>query len=477
MDKCCWKCDQTFEKADGKKVHMASHGCLQVLCVWCHDTKKVLRRAVDLLSHVKDRHRDVLALHRKNKILNEKNCLILAINPEDYRRATGAPPANDVKYLKDSVRKWCRNEEEVAKFERGWADYGGLPTPDWEPDLDYDLESPPHCEVDAVEEDTCTELQATSDPVETGYSPSKPDIEEIVAINVGSDEASAIIYGPVENNMNSSYRKFILDRSVLHTAKVRESLMRRMASLNSNTTHLLPSSWETSSFDMNRGRVAAKLGVEEHLVISSMSPSTTKRKVSLDEYREANPPKQPKQSQKYEFTAPSSPTHGLPLIVKRSSKERALKLLSSGSMPLMTPARRKWNTDSTVALPLPGAFQAWPPAKWKALTPDAKLLLWQTTATQLALLCGMDVNRELIMDNFNFLALPGTKENKFTKPTSITRFHNFRLIRRIAKGTDHSQDAIEMLKQLEDSTNASTTHPVIKLLFAEMEKHQLEIYI
>ena len=86
---------------------------------------------------------------------------------------------------------------------------------------------------------------------------------------------------------------------------------------------------------------------------------------------------------KYQFKAPTSPTHGLPLVEKRSSKERGLSLLTSGNMPLLIPARRKWDEQCVLDLPLPGMFKSWPPVNWKSLSSDGKLLIWETTATNL----------------------------------------------------------------------------------------------
>jgi hypothetical protein len=116
-----------------------------------------------------------------------------------------------------------------------------------------------------------------------------------------------------------------------------------------------------------------------------------------------------------------------------SSVDFATLLLMSGEMPLFPPARRDWEKAAGVTIPLTGPITVWPPADWKTMSADTKLLLWQTVATSLSIQWGLPLDRHFILDAFQFLALPGTKEVEIVSPEARLRHANFTTIRNIAQ--------------------------------------------
>ncbi|MCG7866652.1 MAG: hypothetical protein JAY74_09800 [Candidatus Thiodiazotropha taylori] len=121
---------------------------------------------------------------------------------------------------------------------------------------------------------------------------------------------------------------------------------------------------------------------------------------------------------------------------------RATKLLKMGGMPHWQPARRSWEADEEVSFAEGELTIFWPPKGWKMLTPDQKLLQWEFTAMSLLRARGVDttaIERADLLDDFNFLALPGTSAHKRSKhsPSYMivkSRYFTYETLRQIAIG-------------------------------------------
>ena len=115
---------------------------------------------------------------------------------------------------------------------------------------------------------------------------------------------------------------------------------------------------------------------------------------------------------------------------------RASKLLRRGAMPLFPPALRLWDKEEIVSLPVGEHRVAWPPVDWKSLSPDQKTLQVEFLAMRILVARGQDVSkidRCELLDNFNFLVLPGSlrpqhvKHDLRLKSCSAT-YHQLRVI-------------------------------------------------
>ena len=103
-----------------------------------------------------------------------------------------------------------------------------------------------------------------------------------------------------------------------------------------------------------------------------------------------------------------TPRDQLTVLLHADISIRAKTLLQYGCMPLLPPARRNWAEEEVIALPSSLPVSRWPPKGWLKLSPDSKLLIWETVATTLAIHDGMVLDRGDVLDTFNFLALhPG----------------------------------------------------------------------
>ncbi|KAK3576866.1 hypothetical protein CHS0354_012919 [Potamilus streckersoni] len=95
-----------------------------------------------------------------------------------------------------------------------------------------------------------------------------------------------------------------------------------------------------------------------------------------------------------------------------ASKTRAANLLEWGCMPLFPPARRECQEDTANQIPIGSSMLPWPPNGWKWMNPDQKLLQWEYVSmlleNSIEKPLPSSLNRGVLLDKFNMLALPGT---------------------------------------------------------------------
>ncbi|XP_033731722.1 uncharacterized protein LOC117321387 isoform X2 [Pecten maximus] len=137
--------------------------------------------------------------------------------------------------------------------------------------------------------------------------------------------------------------------------------------------------------------------------------------------------------------------HGTP-PAPRTTVERAEKVLKTGCMPLLLPARRAWG-EKQVDI---GSIH-WPPQDWKKLTGKEKLYELVSAAITLD---GGDTattkpNIPFLLDKYNMLCLPGTDISDMESNARMSRYLNLLAIREIYLSESHTTCQLNLLKQVE----------------------------
>ncbi|CAG2217762.1 unnamed protein product [Mytilus edulis] len=159
---------------------------------------------------------------------------------------------------------------------------------------------------------------------------------------------------------------------------------------------------------------------------------------------------------------PPSSSTDLTLAEETPIQKKAREILTLGSMPAIPPARRDWKTKS-IKIPTGSTFLQWPPREWETLTPDSKLLAWEFAASQLEYHSTgkfPKLDRVDLLDKYNFLALPGTKEQKIKGKENLVRkcrYYNYEILRTtINKDNPDFKIIVNQLFITRDSRDTST---------------------
>ena len=124
-------------------------------------------------------------------------------------------------------------------------------------------------------------------------------------------------------------------------------------------------------------------------------------------------------------------------------------------MPLLPSARRQWVQEEEVVIGSSNLSFSWPPKGYSNLTPDQKLLELEFAAMSLRRTKpggGGPIDRTYLVDEFNFLALPGTavlSPKKASHPAAKSRVYLYQALRNIARGLSSSQQDEEIISFLE----------------------------
>ena len=163
--------------------------------------------------------------------------------------------------------------------------------------------------------------------------------------------------------------------------------------------------------------------------------------------------------------------------VSTSVQERAKRLLVNGCMPLCPPARREWTSGMKIQIPIPGPLSVWPPNDWQLMSPDMKLLTYETVATLLhtCIYDRVPEDRHVVLDQFNFLALPGMRESKLLVPSQLMRYYNFTIIRKIASGEYKMTDGETIVTQFEAAATVNVLPRMFTLLLEAIKDIPLRI--
>ena len=486
----CWDCEKVCPTNDALKVHVATHGFTRVFCPWCFDQHRHYRRMVDLRQHVKNAHPTIFKKEGDVPFLKEKSGFYLADNPKEYRKAMGSVPLDVTPaalFLKEAVEDWCSNfkgvvERPLTTWRQLWAQFGGIFSPEQEPSLDY------------------------------GYTPTRPDLDTVYTIDLEATGATAVMYGPTGDGC-SAFRRITFTDRVISDAKKRERLLRRMKAISSKATYPPPPIfWEEDKIDGQKflKRMVDALGMEmadvnkvEKRKICKKRPLATETlpgqsgdnvDVTCEDPPAEKDCRQPDSTLPTPTDEPAEVIHDTssdeppkdvtafptetPLTATTTTlQERALALFTTGAMPLFPPARRDWTSGVEIQLPIPGSLSMWPPAGWKTMSADIKLLLWETVSTLLATLVFQAIpeDRGLLLDTFQFLALPGTRERKLVSPFQMMRHSSFTTVRKIAAGDYHLSDATTLIEQFEAACLSSPKPELYQLLINAIKEVPLRI--
>ncbi|KAK3606663.1 hypothetical protein CHS0354_021186 [Potamilus streckersoni] len=149
-----------------------------------------------------------------------------------------------------------------------------------------------------------------------------------------------------------------------------------------------------------------------------------------------------------------------------ASKTRAASLLEWGCMPLFPPARREWQEDTAIQIPIGSSVLPWPPKGWKRMNSDQKLLQWKYASmlieNSIEKPLPLSLNRGVLLDKFNMLALPGTSVPMTTEQDLIYRkasYYNYEILRSVAIGNSFMEDSTveRILKLYEASADRRET--------------------
>ena len=123
-------------------------------------------------------------------------------------------------------------------------------------------------------------------------------------------------------------------------------------------------------------------------------------------------------------------------------------------MPQWQPARRAWDKEEEVELTEGTLTICWPPRKWKDLDPQQKLLPCEFAAMQILKVRGdeyQSITQTDLLDQFNFLALPGTVSHKPPRGSSSYmankgRLYTYELLRAIANEEYQDNNWLSMVE-------------------------------
>ena len=129
----CWKCDERFATPRERKNHMSSgrHNVLQIICPFCDEEEKVLKRSnPELKDHMKRYHKQELRdLKVADKdFFSEANGYWLAVHPRDYDQLVHPTlyTSDPAKAARKFVRDWLKRrggdnmQRTLAEWESGW---------------------------------------------------------------------------------------------------------------------------------------------------------------------------------------------------------------------------------------------------------------------------------------------------------------------------------------------------------------------
>ncbi|KAK3581220.1 hypothetical protein CHS0354_024763 [Potamilus streckersoni] len=514
----CWVCPAEFARRWELKNHLAAapHSRLRVVCVWCTDEEEVFRRMVDLKQHVMQLHPKVVDdVH--TDFFGKGNGFWMALHPKDYNQIVGATPMESSAAVQARVRLliWvgkCPNTSRSRiEWQRGWEFIysararRSIEAPSLHVQDKYKLNTASTVSRKGSSEkafvpDYGDEVDGMNVPP---YSPSKPGIKrELTIHHIKIDLSKSVV--DIFDKVNQVWYKVDLQCKDERDAC---SLVRKMMAIApGDCLPFLEGGGSQETSEDIKHKIIALLGVSKGSLetISRFLPPTfgvgCKRKVSSTASAVVSTSPSPSatpaivgpsipvtsalQSPEQRSCTPLQDENVLDLSVKRdkqvipsnlymaspppvsASKTRAANLLECGCMPLFPPARREWQEDTAIHIPIGSSVLTWPPKGWKRMNSDQKLLQWEYASMLLEnsiekpLL--LSLNRGVLLDKFNMLALPGTSVPMTTEQDLIYRkasYYNYEILRSTAIGNSFMEDSTveRILKLYEASADRRET--------------------
>ncbi|KAH3851643.1 hypothetical protein DPMN_094125 [Dreissena polymorpha] len=128
-------------------------------------------------------------------------------------------------------------------------------------------------------------------------------------------------------------------------------------------------------------------------------------------------------------------------------------------MPLFPPGRRDWTLATPVALPVTGPLSTWPPANWQQMSPEDKLMAWEATAYTLGVSFSFPISRNYLLDAFQCLALPGSRNPSINTHEAQMRHFNYMTLRNIAvEKTPYGPCDSNIVASLQAASSLSMSH-------------------
>ncbi|KAL3875673.1 hypothetical protein ACJMK2_033602 [Sinanodonta woodiana] len=486
----CWVCQAEFTKRWELKNHLvaASHSRLRVVCIFCKDEEKVFRRMVDLKQHVVQSHPEVIddvpivgassrvssagILARVRLLIWVGKCPNTSCSRTEWQRGwevlynTGARRplgASSVPAQKETNQKMY--------LKSGHTSSESL----------YQIIRFPHSVVEVFnkinlvwykvdircydERDVCSIVRkmmaVTSDSCRTftdgeGSQEMSEDVKrEIVALLGVSKESliKIIRFMPPTFGLGSK-RKDLCETRATSIKRAKTSTPFEDLSAAVSTCSIAPVTVQAS-------RVKLTAAATGHLKSRSCTP--LQDEYILDLSLRKDTPARPSKL----YTSSTQPV--------LANKTRAAKLLEKGCMPLFPPARREWQDDTVITIPTGSSRLLWPPKNWKQMSPDQKLLQWEYASiiveNSIDKPLPSSLNRGVLLDKFNMLALPGTSVPIITEEQLIyikANYYNYEILQSIAIGSSSIEDltATTMLTMYEVAAEKreTTTDFLVELI-------------
>lgn len=480
MPHTCWSCEENFKNGGDLRNHYMRrpHRFLEVVCAWCMERKEQFRRPVDLRQHIGDHHKALKKEHGK-EFPTDSEAFFLATKPRAYLNSLSKDVSRTPRTA--ILREAILNNKVLGSldtWQKGWDRHGPLTTT-----VPYSPTKPALWSLEGI----------SLDP-EGGKLVVAGGLGDCFRITVGCDEAKS--RERVLRRMASLKSRTCIaipDYWMVTTDTSPEKILTSIGLQGLPVIRI-----EKNAYANEEVPVSKSKRPRYELPPSPITPLTTPPNEPMIEAPESSPTHSELESSKdlppavsdiptalndlpYLFNdLPSASGDGLsasidlpPAAGDNPSQEpelpcastcpssdvpsteepdelsrRAVHLLLAGGMPLFPPARRNWTQESTLQIPLEGFLQTWPPLGWQKMSPDTRLLLWEALSTNLALLWNLPLERSTLLDSFQFLALPGSKESTCVGVEGRMRHANYTILRKIALGQEVTGKAtiIDMLE-------------------------------
>jgi len=468
----CWSCEGvTFPKKDELRTHYLNkpHTFMEVVCPFCTYKRNTIRRPVDLRTHIKERHRDIFKTQGKG-FPTDAEAFFLSPSPRAYLNCLPTTPQENARtsILREAVlaNPMLRPQD---NWQKGWDRH--LPT---KPILPYSPMTPALWTLETM----------TLDPVEGKL------------IVVGGDDSILRLHVPLHQQKTRErlMRRLVTVKPGMDTPDKWEKTTRQdmttiltVIGLEGIPVGLVErTAWPEAPAPKRQRQMPAPLSplpaladeptVDEppptspdNLELPSTSPAKETPAVPTEaDCAQTDPTGLPgakadtlpmpsseaeAQSTYVDPVGSLQKTQDRRIVKEGSGKKRkatqvvsvpppgpedngriehAQRLLLLGGMPLFPPAGWDWKAEEQVPLPLGCPLGMWPPSGWQGMSADSRLLIWETTSTVLAMKWDMPLDRSFILDAFQFLALPGTRDPPLETSEARMRHGNFTCLRKIA---------------------------------------------
>ena len=395
----CFPCGTGFSARRDWKQHMAGepHHFLNVICPWCMDYERTCNRIADLKKHLAKAHPGLdMVIHPS--MFTEQVGFYLCNNPVEYARIAKPAPysADSSTAAMNAIRAWLAvfttPSRELGQWELGWTQAIGTPL--------HSEAATPACtprgsDMLYAQKITGTELMAET----PAYDPNYPEIAPTYEL-----------LGKYNQNIYLRYK----DTDYVITVDENTPILSSLA-----TVPDVPTS----------GPVPGELYSDISMALNGVIHSTFINHIQTV------------------WTQPPQP------LIKKvkpnlmSLSQRAKKLLSTGAMPMLPPARRDWNVGQ---ISIRGKVNSinWPPAGWEGMDKAKRLQAFEYGAMHLDV--GDDgvpaTPRNKLCATYNYLALPGSAEQLISEAGQKLRLYNYEVLRNMANTSRGDEALLHMLE-------------------------------